>query len=81
MMMTGCSNSKPKISQEEAKDMILKRYKHAHTYQIGTIKIKSVERKNGDYIIQWENKENGEIGTDLVDENSGKITTGEYRID
>jgi len=77
LVMSGCNNfSKPKISEEEAKSIVLK----DHTKHIGKVEIISVSHKGNDYIVKWENKENCENGTDYVYDQNGEITKGESTI-
>lgn len=77
LVMSGCNNfSEPKISEEEAKSIVLK----DQTKHIGKVEIISVSHKGNEYIVKWENKENCENGIDYVDDQNGEITKGERTI-
>lgn len=62
LSVVGCSNIEDSISQKEAKQLVLKQ----HKTNIGTPSIVSIDVKNNNYYIKWENKENKESGTDKV---------------
>ncbi|MFJ6266661.1 hypothetical protein [Lysinibacillus xylanilyticus] len=77
MIMSGCNHkSMPKISEEQAKSIVLK----SHAKNIGKVEIKSVSHKGNEYIVKWENKDNCENGTDYINDENGKIITGETSI-
>ena len=77
LIITGCNNlSTPKISEDEAQSIVLEE----HTKHIGKVKIISVSHKGKEYVVQWENKENCENGTDYVHDQTGDITKGEVSI-
>jgi hypothetical protein len=67
ILLSGC-NIDSKITEEQAKSIVI----DFHTKQIGEVEIISVTTKFNKYIIEWENKENCEQGTDSVN-SSGKI--------
>jgi uncharacterized membrane protein YkoI len=78
-LLSGCTSinsNTPEITKEEAKQIVVER----HTGNIGEVKIKSVSHKNGEYIIEWENKENCESGTDYIDDENGEIKRGKNKI-
>ncbi|MGN7400094.1 hypothetical protein ACTHO0_09575 [Cytobacillus praedii] len=77
LVISRCNNfSEPKISEEEAKSIVLKE----HTKNIGKVEVISVRHKGNEYIVKWENKENCENGTDFIDDKDGTITKGETTI-
>jgi uncharacterized membrane protein YkoI len=77
LVMNGCNHlSKPKISEEQAKSIVLE----SHTKHIGKVEIKSVSHKGNKYIVKWQNKENCENGTDYIDDENGKMLKGETTI-
>jgi uncharacterized membrane protein YkoI len=77
LIMTGCYNfSRPEISEDEAKSIVLKE----HTKHIGKVKVISLIHKGNKYVVQWENEENCENGTDYVHDQTGEITKGEVSI-
>ncbi|MED3550758.1 hypothetical protein [Cytobacillus praedii] len=77
LVMSSCNNfSEPKISEEEAKSIVLKE----HTKNMGKVEVISVMHKGNVYIVKWENKENCENGTDFIDDQDGTITKGETTI-
>lgn len=77
LFMPGCNNfSEPEISEDEAQSIVLKQ----HTKHIGKVVIISVSHKGNEYLVQWENKENCESGTDYVNDQTGEITKGEVSI-
>jgi PBP1b-binding outer membrane lipoprotein LpoB len=65
LILSGCNNIESKISEEQAKQIVLEHY----TKEIGEVEIISVTTKFNKYIIEWENKENCEKGTDSVNKN------------
>ncbi|NRD76611.1 hypothetical protein HPT25_03785 [Bacillus sp. BRMEA1] len=76
-VMSGCNHfSKTKISEEQAKSIVLKK----HTNKLGKVVIKSVSHKDNEYIVKWGNKENCENGTDYIDDENGKLIKGEASI-
>ncbi len=75
--MSGCNHlSKPKISEEQAKSIVLE----DHTKSIGTVEIKSVIHKGNHYIVKWGNKENCENGIDYIDDQNCNLIKGEAEI-
>ncbi|MGG0658539.1 PepSY domain-containing protein [Rummeliibacillus pycnus] len=77
LVIGSCNNiSEPKISEEQAKSIVLKN----HIKNIGEVKIISVSLKGNEYIVKWEYKENCENGTDYVDIGNGEITKSETSI-
>ncbi|MEK5056837.1 hypothetical protein BK126_25230 [Paenibacillus sp. FSL H7-0326] len=73
LVMSACNNfSEPKISEEEAKSIVIKE----NTKLIGKVEIISINHKGNKYTIKWNNKENCENGTDYVNDQNGEITTG-----
>jgi uncharacterized membrane protein YkoI len=71
----GCLHPKPKITEEQAKTIVIKQ----HSGNIGKVEIISINHENGEYKIKWTNKENCESGTDKIDE-SGEIKKSEATI-
>lgn len=77
MVMCGCNQkSMPKISEEQAKSVVLK----SQAKNIGKVEIKSVSHKGNEYIVKWENKDNCENGTDYINDENGKIINAETSI-
>lgn len=74
-LLVGCSNIEDSISKEEAKQLVVEQ----HTNLKGIPKIISIEVKNNAYIVEWENKENLEGGTDKVTKD-GKVKRVEAYI-
>lgn len=73
LVMSGCNNfSEPKISEEEAKSIVIK----DNTKLIGKVEIISVSHEGKKYTVKWNNKENCENGTDYVNDQNGEITNG-----
>ncbi|MFJ7183884.1 hypothetical protein [Lysinibacillus xylanilyticus] len=71
MVMSGCNHkSMPKISEEQAKSIVLK----SHAKNIGKVEIRSVYHKGNEYIVKWENKDNCENGTDYINEENGETS-------
>lgn len=68
-ILSGCNSSNTKITEEQAKAIVIEH----HTNQIGKVEIVSVTTKFNKYIIEWENKENCEEGTDTVNK-KGEVT-------
>lgn len=62
LILVGCSNIEESISENQAKQLVLKQ----HKTNIGKPSIISIEAKNNAYYVKWENKENKESGTDKV---------------
>lgn len=65
MTLVGCTQIEDEISKEEAQVLVIEE----HSGSIGKVEIKSIEIKNNKYIVEWENEENLEKGTDQVDKN------------
>jgi uncharacterized protein YcfL len=61
-LAVGCSSISDSISEEEAKQLVIEE----HTNSNGTPQIVSIHVKWNAYIVEWENKENQEWGTDKV---------------
>jgi major membrane immunogen (membrane-anchored lipoprotein) len=82
MILSGCNSSK--ITEEQAKiteEQAITTVKSTMDDDVhGKIKIISVTHKNGNYVVKWERKSNCDSGTVYVNDNSGKLTTGTYRI-
>jgi uncharacterized membrane protein YkoI len=75
-VVSGCLNSKPNISEEQAKSIVLKQ----HSGNIGKVETISVDHDNDEYKIKWNNKENCESGIDYIDDENGEIKKGEASI-
>jgi len=79
VILSGCMNMNSnvaEISEAEAKQIVL----GSHTQDIGEVEIISVTTKSNKYIIEWENKENCENGTDSISMKSGEIKMIEASI-
>ncbi|MBB6451653.1 hypothetical protein HNQ94_000074 [Salirhabdus euzebyi] len=74
-VLFSCSSIESVLSEEEAKSIVVEH----RTAEFGVVEIKSVTTKFNKYIIEWENKENCEHGTDIVNKN-GEVKTEEYNI-
>lgn len=74
-ILSGCNSINSKITEEQAKQIVLEH----HTKEIGEVEIISATTKFNKYIIEWENKENCEKGTDSVNKN-GEIKMIEASI-
>lgn len=75
VLSTGCNSSK--ITEKQAITTVKSTMEDdVH----GKIKIISVTHKNGNYVVKWERKSNCDSGTDYINDRSGKLTTGMYRI-
>jgi major membrane immunogen (membrane-anchored lipoprotein) len=75
VLSTGCNSSK--ITEEQAITTVKSTIDDdVH----GKIKIISVTHKNGKYVVKWERKSNCDSGTVYVNDISGKLTTGTYRV-
>ncbi len=61
-VLSSCNNIESTISEKQAKSIVVIH----HTKHIGEVEIKLVSIKFNKYIIQWENQENCEKGTDSV---------------
>jgi hypothetical protein len=61
-LAVGCSSISDSISEEEAKQLVIEE----HTNSNGTTQIVSIYVKWNAYIVEWENRENKEWGTDKV---------------
>ena len=68
-IVSGCNSAELKVSEEQAKSSVIEH----HTGHIGTVKIRSIELKKNNYIVDWENEENCEQGIDSVDGENGAI--------
>lgn len=68
-IVSGCNSADLKVSEEQAKSSVIEH----HTGHIGKVKIRSIELKKNNYIIEWENEENCEQGIDSVDGENGEI--------
>ena len=68
-IVSGCNSAELKVSEEQAKSSVIEH----HTGNIGKVKIRSIEIKKNNYIIEWENEENCEQGIDSVDGENGEI--------
>jgi hypothetical protein len=75
LILSGCNSIVSKITEEQAKSIVVEH----HTKHIGEVEIVSVNTKFNKYIIEWENKENCEKGTDSVNK-QGEIKTIESSI-
>lgn len=75
-LLGGCSPADPTITKNEAAALV----EQLHTNSIGTVDTLSIDYENGQYIFEWENKENCEWGIDYVDGQSGRIKIGEATI-
>ncbi|MBM7694885.1 hypothetical protein JOC77_004364 [Peribacillus deserti] len=62
LITSGCNIIESKITEEHAKLIVLE----YHSKDIGEVKIISVTTKFNKYIIEWENRDNCENGTDSV---------------
>ncbi|MUK87887.1 hypothetical protein GMD78_05675 [Ornithinibacillus sp. L9] len=76
LVLGGCGQSEPIISQEEAKSIVIE----SRSGEIGEITIISVNHKRGKYIIEWENEDNCESGTEHIDDQNGEVIKGEVTI-
>ena len=76
LFVVGCSNIEDSISQNEAKQLVLKQ----HNKNNGEPSVVSIEVKNNAYYIKWENKENKESGTDKVTKD-GEVKMVEAQIE
>lgn len=65
LALTGCSNIEDKISEDEAKELVIEK----RSGNVGRVEILSIEKKRDSYIIEWINEENMEKGIDEVDKN------------
>ncbi len=61
-LAVGCSSISDSLSEEEAKQLVIEE----HTNSNGTPQIVSIYIKWNAYIVEWENVENTEWGTDKV---------------
>lgn len=68
VLLIGCTNIEDLISEEEAKQLVIKKRTTENTY--GTVEIVSIEIKRNSYYVEWENKENTEWGIDRVTKDS-----------
>lgn len=78
-ILGACNNinsNTPKVTEEEAKQIVLEH----HTKEIRKVEIISVSRESDIYIIEWENDENCEKGTDSVSNEDGEIEMIEASI-
>lgn len=75
-LLSGCSATDPTITENEAAALV----EQHHTNSIGTVDTLSIDYENGQYIVEWENKENCEWSIDYVDGQSGRIEMGEATI-
>ncbi|AIY04499.1 hypothetical protein Plano_0534 [Planococcus sp. PAMC 21323] len=76
LLFSGCSPTDPTVTENEAAALV----EQHHINSIGTVDILSVGYESGQYIVEWENKENCEWGIDYVDGQSGSIKMGEATI-
>ncbi len=76
IFLGACESSAHTISKEEVKSIVVEQ----NSGSIGEIKIISVRHTRGKYIVEWENKQNCERGTQYIDDQSGEITKGKVSI-
>ncbi|WP_010098874.1 hypothetical protein [Ornithinibacillus scapharcae] len=70
LFITGCENSNPKISEDDAKLTALEEHSK-------DIKIISISHEDGQYIVKWEIDPHFEFGAYYIDDQSGEIVEGE----
>lgn len=75
-LLSSCSPAVSTLTENEAAVLV----EQLHTNSIGTVDTLSIDYENGQYIVEWENKENCEWGIDYVDGQSGRIEMGEATI-
>ena len=68
--------SKPKVSEEQAKNIVVKH----HTRNMGKVTVTSISHRDNRYVIKWANKENCESGTDYINDKNGEIEKGQVSI-
>lgn len=73
VILTACTHPDPQITEEQVKEIIMK----MHAATTDEVKIISVTHKRGKYIVEWENKENCESGTDHINDQDGSTIRGE----
>ncbi|GAK10618.1 hypothetical protein JCM19039_245 [Geomicrobium sp. JCM 19039] len=69
-------NAEPEIAEEEA----LSSFIDQHSNDIAEMEILSINKRWGNYIIEWENEENCEKGTNTVDGDTAAIIKGEVTL-
>jgi protein involved in sex pheromone biosynthesis len=75
IVLTSCNSIEQELSEEQAKSILIEH----HTSEFGEVKIKSIKTKFNKYIIEWENNESCEYGTDIVNK-KGEVKAEEYKI-
>lgn len=68
--------SKPKVSEEQAKNIVVK----YHSRNMGKVKVTSISHRDNRYVIKWANKGNCESGTDYINDENGEIEKGQVSI-
>ncbi|MFB4162049.1 hypothetical protein ACE1TF_19425 [Geomicrobium sp. JSM 1781026] len=69
-------NAEPEISEEEALSSVIVENSH----DTGKVDILSISKRWGNYIIEWENEENCERGTNTVDGHTAETIRGEVTL-
>lgn len=81
-ILAACENSEPKINgptitQVEAESIVMQHLTEFSNKDKGKIKIKSVSKSLGKYIVEWEIDEYCEFGTVQVDDKNGDLLEAE----
>ncbi|VXC34142.1 conserved exported hypothetical protein [Bacillus sp. 349Y] len=70
LVLGGCNSIQPNISEKEVRSIVMKEHKNS----IGEVEIISVQHNWREYIVEWENTENCEAGTDYIHDATGKVS-------
>ncbi|MFW0778783.1 membrane lipoprotein lipid attachment site-containing protein [Rossellomorea marisflavi] len=76
LVLGGCNSIQPNISEKEVRSIVMKE----HENSIGEVEIISVQHNWREYIVEWENTENCEAGTDYIHDATGKVKKSEVSI-
>ncbi|WP_066185674.1 MULTISPECIES: hypothetical protein [Gracilibacillus] len=69
-------HAEPEISKEEAVNTVIEE----HMSNTGEIKILSIQKRWGNYIVEWENKQNCEKGKNTIDGINAEIRKGKVSV-
>lgn len=77
LMLAACGNSESKITQAEAESIVVQHLTEDPSKDKNKIKIKSVSKGWGKYIVEWEIDKDCEFGTVKVDDENGDLLEAE----
>jgi hypothetical protein len=77
LILAACGNSESKITQTQAESIVVQDLTENFSKDKNKLKIKSVSKGWGKYIVEWEIDKDCEFGTVQVDDESGELLEAE----